>query len=345
MLKEVIIRQQITGLTKRLLKTPAATAKNGSGPLEITVVIDCSLEKTIGIQLTKELAEVLKKSGELFQNVRVNTVFWSDQDKLEVKVSGLSSLILGRGFEEYTQTRKKKDLGQMLDHLKRHHARSKIIYFFTDNQFSEQQDQIDVLLKPFVGDKTIWFILGTKKKHFQNHVVMIEVAETKKTGQVIHQFAPVFNQESRILVLGTIPSPKSREQGFYYGHPRNRFWKVLADLFDEPLPETVEAKISLCLKHRVAIWDVLASCEIEGASDSSIKNPVPNDMSVILNQAPIEAIYTTGTKAFSLYQTYCYPKTGMAAKLLPSTSPANCRMSFEQLKEAYAILLCNDQQN
>lgn len=161
-----------------------------------------------------------------------------------------------------------------------------------------------------------------------------------KATYVVHQFAPVFNQHSRILILGTIPSPKSREQGFYYGHPRNRFWKVISELFQEPFPETKENKIALCLKHKIAIWDVLSSCEIDGASDSSIKNPIPNDLKKILDIAPIEAIYTTGTKATKLYQTYCYPKTGIVAKMLPSTSPANCRMSYEELKAVYRNMLC-----
>lgn len=155
---------------------------------------------------------------------------------------------------------------------------------------------------------------------------------------VTHTFEPVFDKESRVLILGTMPSPKSREQGFYYGHPRNRFWPVIAEVLGAPLPTTTEEKIAFCLHWRLAVWDVLASCEIRGADDSSIRHPVPNDMSRILAHAPIQAVFTTGTKAFSLYQKYCYPKTQMPAIALPSTSPANCRMSFEQLRESYQVI-------
>lgn len=153
--------------------------------------------------------------------------------------------------------------------------------------------------------------------------------------RVRHDFAPVFNEESRVLMLGTMPSPKSRETGFYYGHPRNRFWKVVADVCKEELPQTREDKIAFALRNHIAIWDVLADCEIRGADDSSIRNPVANDMSRILEHADIKAIFTTGTKAAQLYKRYCYPKTGIEAVALPSTSPANCRMSYGELFHAY----------
>lgn len=159
------------------------------------------------------------------------------------------------------------------------------------------------------------------------------------TELVRHEFLPVFDTGSRILILGTIPSPKSREQGFYYGHPRNRFWKVMADILNEDLPETIEDKKAMVLKHHIAMWDVLASCEIHGADDSSIKNPVANDMGVILKQAEIERIYTTGSKATALYKKYCYPQTKIPSVMLPSTSPANCRMSYEELKREYEAIL------
>ena len=154
--------------------------------------------------------------------------------------------------------------------------------------------------------------------------------------KVTHDFAPVFNEESRILMLGTMPSPKSRETGFYYGHPRNRFWKVVSDVCGEKLPVAREDKIAFALRNKIAVWDVLAGCEIEGADDSSIRNPVPNDMSRILEYADIRAIFTTGTKAAQLYKRNCYPKTGMEAYALPSTSPANCRMTYEELYRAYS---------
>ena len=156
-----------------------------------------------------------------------------------------------------------------------------------------------------------------------------------ETQHIIHNFEPIYNEHSKILMLGTMPSPKSREVGFYYGHPRNRFWKVVSDVCGEAYPETREDKITFALRNGIAVWDVLAGCDIKGADDSSIRNPQPNDMSRILECADIKAIFTTGTKAFQLYKKFCYPKTGIMAIGLPSTSPANCRTSYEQLYEAY----------
>lgn len=152
---------------------------------------------------------------------------------------------------------------------------------------------------------------------------------------VTHEFPPLFDKDSRVLVLGTIPSPKSREQGFYYGHPRNRFWKMLAQVFGEKVPETIEEKKALALGKHVALWDVLASCTIRGAEDASIRDAVPNDMNVILSRAEIRAVFTTGTKAASLYRKYCEPVCGMPCIPLPSTSPANCRMKDEELLSYY----------
>lgn len=155
---------------------------------------------------------------------------------------------------------------------------------------------------------------------------------------VAHDFEPVYNKESRILMLGTMPSPKSREVGFYYGHPRNRFWNVVSDVCREDLPQTREDKIAFALRNKIAVWDVLARCEIKGAEDSSIRNPVPNDMNLILKNSDVQAVFTTGMKAAQLYKKYCYPDTGIEAVRLPSTSPANCRMSYEELYEAYKAI-------
>lgn len=152
---------------------------------------------------------------------------------------------------------------------------------------------------------------------------------------VTHEFPPLFDKDSKVLILGTIPSPKSREQGFYYGHPRNRFWKVLAQVFDAPVPETIAEKKALVLCNHVALWDVLASCSIQGAEDASIRDVVPNDMHVIFSQADIRAVFTTGSKATALYRRYCEPVCGIPCIGLPSTSPANCRMKDEELLEAY----------
>lgn len=157
--------------------------------------------------------------------------------------------------------------------------------------------------------------------------------------RVEHTLQPVFDHHSSVLVLGTMPSPKSRETGFYYNHPQNRFWKVLGLLFGEPTPASNGEKRNLALRHGIALWDVLASCTIQGASDSSIADCQPNDICWLLEQAPIQAIFCTGAKATQLYERYCLPETGIAATRLPSTSPANAAFSLERLEEAYRLLL------
>lgn len=153
--------------------------------------------------------------------------------------------------------------------------------------------------------------------------------------KVFHELPPVFDRDSRILVLGTIPSPKSREQGFYYGHPRNRFWKMMSLVFEEPMPETVAERRAMALRNHVALWDVLASCTIRGAEDASIRDAVPNDIRLILSQADIQAVFTTGTRAGALYRKYCEPVCGVPCIGLPSTSPANCRMKDDELLSYY----------
>ena len=156
---------------------------------------------------------------------------------------------------------------------------------------------------------------------------------------IIHSIEPVFDTESRVLILGTMPSPKSREVQFYYGHPQNRFWRVLAAVLGEELPQSVPEKKAMLLRHRIALWDVLAECEITGASDSSIRNPVANDLSVILDYAPVQAVFTTGATAWKLYTRLQKPHTGIEAVRLPSTSPANCAVKMEALTEAYKAIL------
>lgn len=157
---------------------------------------------------------------------------------------------------------------------------------------------------------------------------------------VYHELEPVYCSNSRILILGTIPSPKSREFGFYYSHPQNRLWKVLAGVFERPAPENTEDKIRFLTEHHIAMWDVLQSCSIKGADDSSIKTAVPNDINRILTEADIKAIFTTGKKATDLYRRLCLPDTGRPSIYLPSTSPANCRnYTLETLAEAYGVIL------
>ena len=142
-------------------------------------------------------------------------------------------------------------------------------------------------------------------------------------------FEPVYNEHSRALILGTWPSPKSREMAFYYGHPQNRFWPVLAALTGEPVParEDIEAKKQIILRHGLALWDTLERCTITGAADASIKDAVPNDIAALLAKAPIEAVFCNGATAYRIYTKYLQPVSGIAAVKLPSTSPANaaCR--------------------
>lgn len=157
--------------------------------------------------------------------------------------------------------------------------------------------------------------------------------------KVNHILKPIYNQNSKILILGTIPSPKSREIGFYYGHPQNRFWKILSDILNEPPKETKEEKIQLLLKHNIALWDVLESCEIEGASDSTIKNPKPNNLNSIIKKSEIKTIFVTGKKAEKLYNKLCKNITQIPCICLPSTSPANCAIKYNELKEKYKIIL------
>lgn len=152
-----------------------------------------------------------------------------------------------------------------------------------------------------------------------------------------HSFDPIYDTNSKVLILGTFPSVKSREQNFYYGHPQNRFWKVIASLTHSTLPTTIEEKKAMLLQHGIALWDVIQSCEITGSSDSSIKNVVPMDFSKMLEQSAITRIYANGTTAAKLYQKYCEGTTGIPIITLPSTSPANATFSLEKLIEAWRV--------
>ena len=155
---------------------------------------------------------------------------------------------------------------------------------------------------------------------------------------VVHPFGPLYDAQSRVLILGSIPSPKSREVNFFYGHPQNRFWRVLAAVLGQPVPQTIEQKKALALSHHIAMWDVLASCEIRGASDAAIRNPVPNDLTRLLRETRIHTIFCTGATSHKLYTRLCQPQTGLPAVRLPSTSPANAAWSFERLTAAYQVI-------
>lgn len=150
-----------------------------------------------------------------------------------------------------------------------------------------------------------------------------------------HPFPPLFDKDSRLLILGSFPSVKSRETMFFYGHPQNRFWKVIASIFDEKVPSSIDEKRELILKNHLALWDVIAECEIEGSSDASIKNAKANDLSVILENAPIEKIIVNGKTAEKAYNKYIEPVTGIKAVVLPSTSPANAAWTLDRLVDAW----------
>ena len=155
---------------------------------------------------------------------------------------------------------------------------------------------------------------------------------------IIHPIPPVFDEHSRVLILGSFPSVKSREAAFFYGHPQNRFWRVLSNLFGEPAGETPAEKTAFLLRYHIALWDVIQSCEITGSADSSIKHAVPNDLTAILQTAPITQIFTNGKTADRLYRQYLLPLTGKDAVCLPSTSPANAQWSLEKLLDAWQVV-------
>ena len=148
-----------------------------------------------------------------------------------------------------------------------------------------------------------------------------------------HEFPPVYDENSEILILGSFPSVKSREMQFFYGHPQNRFWKVLAQVLNETVPQTVAEKKEMLLRHHIALWDVIASCDIAGSSDSSIRNVVPNDLAYIIGRSRITRIYANGAKSKQLYDKYLAKELGIEAVQLPSTSPANAAYSVERLLE------------
>lgn len=157
---------------------------------------------------------------------------------------------------------------------------------------------------------------------------------------VLHQLPPLVTAESKILILGTMPSPRSRADGFYYAHPQNRFWRVIAAIYGEGDPQTIEDRTALLHTRGLALWDVLASCTITGAADSTIRDPVPNDIPDLLCRFPnITRICTTGSTAARLYHRLIEPQTGLAAITLPSPSAANARTSFSQLLSAYRAAL------
>ena len=152
---------------------------------------------------------------------------------------------------------------------------------------------------------------------------------------IVHPFPPFYDRESKILILGSFPSVRSREQMFFYGHPQNRFWKVIAAVFDDKIPETIPEKRTFLKKHHIAMWDVIGSCDIVGSSDSSIDNVIVNDISKILKAADIRGIFVNGKTAEKYYKKYIEPETGIKAVCLPSTSPANAAWSVDRLVDEW----------
>lgn len=157
---------------------------------------------------------------------------------------------------------------------------------------------------------------------------------------IIHPIPPFYDETSTILILGSFPSVKSRESRFFYGHPQNRFWKLMTLLYgEENVPVTIEEKAALLRRNHIAAWDSIHACDIQGSSDSSIRNVEPNDFEPILSAAPIRQIFTNGKKSHEIYQKYCLPQTGREDICLPSTSPANAAWTLERLAEAWKVIL------
>ena len=161
----------------------------------------------------------------------------------------------------------------------------------------------------------------------------------KEYEHIKHGFEPVYDKNSKILILGTLPSVKSRENDFYYGHPQNRFWRLVSQLLNEPLPMSTDEKKAMLLQHGIALWDVAAECDIMGSSDSSIKNVVPTDINIILETADIKQIYANGRTAEKLYNKYQKNICGRDIVCLPSTSPANAAWNMERLLTAWSGII------
>ena len=157
--------------------------------------------------------------------------------------------------------------------------------------------------------------------------------------RVLHPFPPLYDERSEALILGSFPSVKSRENMFFYGHPQNHFWKLLALLCGEEVPVTIEEKADLVLSRHLALWDSIRSCTITGSSDSSVRDVVPNDLSVIIDNSRVSRVFCNGALSYNMYMKYSFPATGIRAVKLPSTSPANAAYSLERLAKAWEIIL------
>ena len=160
----------------------------------------------------------------------------------------------------------------------------------------------------------------------------------EKYERQFHTIEPVYAPDSRVLILGSFPSVRSRGDGFFYAHPQNRFWRVLAAVLEEPVPETVPEKKEMLLRRRIALWDVCASCEVRGSSDSSIRAQEINDVPSLIKKTQVRAVFTNGAAASALYRRFLEEKTGIRAEALPSTSPANAAMKLDRLIEVWCVI-------
>ena len=155
---------------------------------------------------------------------------------------------------------------------------------------------------------------------------------------MLHTIPPIYDSNSKVLILGSFPSVKSREIQFFYGHPQNRFWRVMAEVLNCNIPASIEEKRAMLINNGIALWDVIYSCDIEGSDDASIRNVIPNDLALVMNNAQIKRIFTNGKTANRLYEKYCIQSTSMSSESLPSTSPANAGYSFEKLVNAWKVV-------
>lgn len=174
-------------------------------------------------------------------------------------------------------------------------------------------------------------------RFYTDSKVMLDDFE-KESGLYDYPFIPLWDEASKVLILGSYPSVKSRETGFFYGHPQNRFWKTLAGVFEDEVPQDIEQKKEFLHRHHIALWDVIASCDITGSQDSSITNAVPTDLSIVLDNADIRKVFVNGKAAEKYYRKYTAKTTDISAEVLPSTSPANAAWSLPRLIEAWSII-------
>lgn len=204
--------------------------------------------------------------------------------------------------------------------------------------YEENELRINAFVLSFAKDGGVAAPMSRRRKKLDTEDYIADELPAGYT-RVRHTFEPVYNEHSRILILGSFPSVKSRETNFYYGHPQNRFWKLMARLLDSPVPETVDEKKNLLLSHGVALWDVVSECDIHGSSDLSICNVIPANLNQVLRSADIELIIANGNAAYRLYQTYCLEHTGRNIQKCPSTSPANAVFTLERLAENWGEIM------